>query len=143
MIRRSVSVRVPRDRAFSAWTKHIDLWWPPSHRRGRDASTLILETGPGGRLYESGNDGNDREFGRVVEWDPPARLVWDFFLGTGAAHPTRVNITFHEVEEGTRVDVVHTPGPAGEERYNEKMHIYKSAWTHVLEGFEHYLEQHS
>ena len=60
------------------------------------------------------------------------RLVLDWYPGTGPAAPTQVEVRFESVREGTRVIVLHTEGPAGEELYRRRVEAYDRSWDLVL-----------
>jgi len=75
-VRKSVRVSAPREHAFEVFTAGIGRWWPKSHHIGAaDLDTLVIEPREGGRWFERGVDGSECEVGKVLVWDPPARLV--------------------------------------------------------------------
>jgi len=139
-IRRSVIVSISPERAFAAWTERVDLWWPPSHRQhAKTDAELTFEGRVGGRLFEHADSGDDVEYGRVTTWDPPDVLRYEFFLGTGPDLPTDVSIRFVAVPEGTRVEVEHSAGAAGD-AYSRSVSGYRRAWTELLESFTHHAQ---
>src|SRR5579863_5984958 len=80
-VRKTLNVKAPRDVAWRVFTEQMGAWWPLAHYKiGRaTAVDAILEPRVGGRWYERGDDGSTCDWGRVVVWEPPARLVltWD------------------------------------------------------------------
>ena len=75
-VRKSVRVGAPPERAFKVFTDGIGRWWPKTHHIGAaDLDALVIEPKAGGRWYERGVDGVECEIGRVLLWEPPARLV--------------------------------------------------------------------
>nr|NIS28473.1 ATPase [Actinomycetota bacterium]NIT93964.1 ATPase [Actinomycetota bacterium]NIU17600.1 ATPase [Actinomycetota bacterium]NIU63948.1 ATPase [Actinomycetota bacterium]NIW25745.1 ATPase [Actinomycetota bacterium] len=74
-------VAVEPARAFAVFTEQIGQWWRPQPRFhfmvGR-AGTLRFEPGPDGRLVECYDVGPPYEVGRVLVWDPPERLAFEF-----------------------------------------------------------------
>jgi uncharacterized protein YndB with AHSA1/START domain len=81
--RASVLVDAPQERAFSVFTDGIDSWWPREHTIGEAAlKEMVLEPKAGGRAYGIGVDGSESDWGRVLEFDPPNRIVvsWDISL---------------------------------------------------------------
>ena len=75
-VRKSVRVNAPQARAFEVFTAGVGLWWPKSHHIGAsDLDTPVIEPKAGGRWYERGIDGVECEVGKVLVWEPPARLV--------------------------------------------------------------------
>ncbi|HEM47048.1 MAG TPA: hypothetical protein ENO23_08390, partial [Alphaproteobacteria bacterium] len=113
--RASVLVRVGVEDAFRVFTEEIDRWW----RRGyayRVAGTrrgiICLEPKVGGRLFESfeDDDGETRvvETGRVTEWAPPSRLVFEWRAANFApGEKTEVEVLFAPASRGTLVTVTH------------------------------------
>jgi uncharacterized protein YndB with AHSA1/START domain len=70
------TVGVPLDRAFRVFTESFTTWWPAGYHIGQaDMAEAILEPREGGRWYERGVDGTECDWGRVLAWEPPHRLV--------------------------------------------------------------------
>jgi uncharacterized protein YndB with AHSA1/START domain len=134
-VRKSVRVAARRERAFEVFTAGIGRWWPKSHHIGAaDLDTLVIEPRPGGRWYERGIDGSECEVGKVLVWEPPARLVlcWQLtpewkddpdlitevevqFIAEGA-NATRVELEHRNLERmGARADAMRQQidGPNG------------------------------
>ena len=78
-VRHSIVVEAPPDRAFTVFTQRMQSWWPmESHRiGGKPITDLVTEPHAGGRWYERAEDGSECDWGRVVAWEPPARVVLD------------------------------------------------------------------
>ncbi|GAA4707963.1 SRPBCC family protein [Phytohabitans rumicis] len=75
-IRGTVRVGVPVERAFRVFTDSFYSWWPPAYHIGKtDPAQILLEPRVGGRWYERGTDGSECDWGRVLTWEPPHRLV--------------------------------------------------------------------
>lgn len=73
----TVRVAVPIEAAFRIFTGSFDAWWPHEYHIGRsDVAEVILEPGVGGRWYERGVDGTECDWGRVLAWEPPHRVVF-------------------------------------------------------------------
>lgn len=134
MIRRSLDVRTDPTRAFRAWTEHIHLWWPRGHTRHR--GTVVLSADQFVERWEGGDD----PLGRVVVWEPPVRLVYDFFPGSSAEQPTRVTIQFAASEQGTRVDIQHVRHLVPQERFERSATGFLRAWPEVEAAYLQFLE---
>lgn len=112
-VRRSVIVKAGPQRAFAAFTGNIASWWPPSHTIGGSPQPqVVLEGRAGGRWYERSPEGAECEWGKVLVWDPPGRLVLAWQLnGLWKYDPTlitEVEITFTALASGeTRVELEH------------------------------------
>jgi len=142
MIQRSLRVRVSPSRAFRAWTQSVDLWWPRNHRiSGVAKSTMVIEEGVGGRFYERTPEGREIPYGKVVCWQPPERLDYDFYLGSDKDSPTRVEVRFNPADEGTRVDILHHRGGLSEERWAANNEGYGRAWNHLAQVIVDFMEK--
>lgn len=131
MITKSVVLRCSVERAFALFTQHAGEWWPADWRHARDLNSSI-HIEPSGRFFERASDGTEVELGTVRMFEPPARLILDWFAGTGRDRPTHVEVLFEAVETGTRVTVVHRPGAADEALYKRSAPIFERAWDAVL-----------
>ena len=112
-VRRSIQVDVPRERAFEVFTAGIGRWWPKTHHIGAaDLDALVIEPREGGRWFERGVDGTECEVGKVLVWDPPARLVLAWQLTPEFKYDpdliTEVEVQFiAEGANATRVELEH------------------------------------
>jgi uncharacterized protein YndB with AHSA1/START domain len=116
VLRRSITVEAPIDRAFKVFTEGFDTWWPREHHIGSaDLSEAIIEGHVDGRWYERDVDGSECEWGRVLVWDPPRHvaLSWhlngEFQYDPDPDRSSRVDVRFVE-ESGarTRVELEHS-----------------------------------
>ena len=109
-VRRSVIVKADPQRSFSAFTGNMAAWWPASHTiGGSQKPEVVLEGRVGGRWYERSPEGAECEWGKVLVWDPPSRLVLAWQLnGLWKYDPTlvtEVELTFTALGGAeTRVD---------------------------------------
>jgi uncharacterized protein YndB with AHSA1/START domain len=111
----TVTVGVPVDHAFRVFTESFDSWWPAQYHIGSaDLAEAIIEPREGGRWYERGVDGSECDWGRVLAWEPPNRLVvtwqingsWEYDPDPG--HASEIEVRFAADGPGqTRVDLEH------------------------------------
>lgn len=114
-VRKTITVRAGQQRAFDVFTARFDTWWPREHHIGAaDMAEAILEPKTGGRFYERGVDGSECEWGRVLTYDPPTRLVlsWhlqgDWTYDADEAHASEIEVVFVPVDaHTTRVELAH------------------------------------
>ena len=114
-VRKTLTVDVPLEHAFDVFTRRMDAWWPPTHHIGASPmQQAVLEPFDGGRWYERGADGSECEWGRVLVWERPSRLVlaWHangaFQYDPDPAHASEVDVRFvTETAERTRVELEH------------------------------------
>ena len=109
------TVNVPVEQAFEVFTASFTAWWPHQYHIGQaDVAEVILEPHEGGRWYERGVDGSECDWGRVLVWAPPRRLVFTWQIN-GAwqfdpdpDHASEIEVVFAEDGQGqTRVEVEH------------------------------------
>jgi uncharacterized protein YndB with AHSA1/START domain len=75
-VRKTILVNAPQARAFDVFAARFDAWWPKDHHIGKSAMReAVIEPYAGGRWYEKGEDGSECDWGRVLAWEPPNRLV--------------------------------------------------------------------
>ena len=73
----TTTVAVPVARAFEIFTASINTWWPHEYHIGQaDVAEVIIEPRVGGRWFERGVDGSECDWGRVLAWEPPNRLLF-------------------------------------------------------------------
>ena len=65
-------------------------------------------------------------------WEPPSRLLLDFYPGTDAEHPTEVEVAFRAEGDGTRVTVTHRATTASEALFPSRAPRYAASWDVVL-----------
>jgi hypothetical protein len=123
------------EHAFALFTTGASEWWPEERRHTNDPRSEIrmLSTG---RFWERARDGHEVELGHVQLWDPPYRLVLDFYPGTDAQHPTRVVVTFAVDPDGTRVTIEHGPTLASEDLWRLRAPRFDQSWDVVLRALE-------
>jgi len=133
MIEKSVLLRCSPEEAFQLFTTRVSEWWPHTHRMVKDPSSemFLEETG---RFWVRDSDGREVDLGRVLKWDPPHRLAMDFYVGTNAAQPTAVEVTFTPEAEGTRVAVHHRAKPESEDLWSQRAPVFERSWQAVLEA---------
>jgi uncharacterized protein YndB with AHSA1/START domain len=108
-----LAIRVPADpmRAFDLFTRDIALWWQPSglfRVSDRGDGRLAFQSGAGGRLVTTFDDGSEFEIGRVSVWDPGKRLVFAWRQANFTAdQSTEVEVCFEAIGAETRVSIEH------------------------------------
>jgi uncharacterized protein YndB with AHSA1/START domain len=75
-VRREIEVKAPQAKAFDVFTRKTTSWWPKSHHIGKtDMAEAIIEPRVNGRWYEKSVDGTECQWGHVIAFDPPERLI--------------------------------------------------------------------
>ena len=75
-VRKEIVVDAPVERAFRVFTDRFDAWWPRDHHiLEAPLAKVVMEPSAGGRWYEVGTDGSQCDWGKVLVWDPPKRVL--------------------------------------------------------------------
>jgi len=114
-IRHEVVVEAPIERAFSVFTKGFGRFKPPEHNMlGVDIAETVFELREGGHVYDRGVDGTECHWARVLEYEPPNRVVisWDISpqwqIETDLEKTSEVDVRFiAEAPDRTRVELEH------------------------------------
>lgn len=82
-VKKTIRVEAPQAHAFDVFTTRFGSWWPKSHHIAKvDAREIIVEPRAGGRWYETGVDGSECIWGKVLAWEPPSRVVLSWHLNS-------------------------------------------------------------
>jgi uncharacterized protein YndB with AHSA1/START domain len=122
-VRRAVTVKAPIEHAFDVFTRQMGRWWPrETHHVGPTPARAIMEPFEGGRCYALADDGTETDWGRVLAWEPPGRVVFAWLLTPqwafepDPARASDVEVRFTALgDASTLVELTH----AGFERYAE------------------------
>ncbi|MBV8799338.1 MAG: SRPBCC family protein [Alphaproteobacteria bacterium] len=112
-VRKSIVVKAPQARAFEVFTARFGAWWPKSHHIGTaQMADGIIEPRTGGRWYEKGIDGSECEWGKVLAWEPPSRVLLSWHLNgqfkIDASVDSEVEVRFvAEDANTTRIELEH------------------------------------
>ncbi len=134
-VRKTLVVEAPAARAFEVFTDPIGAWWPlGTHARSTElAETAILQGREGGRASRRRRDADEADWGRVLVWEPPRRVVFTWEITQPA---TEVEVRFTPEGDATRVDLEHRGwerlGSEGEQRRQS----YDEGWSYVLSRYE-------
>jgi len=129
--RHSIVVEAPIERAFSTFTEGFGSFKPREHNLLEvDIAETIFDTRVGGNIYDRGVDGSECRWARVLEFDPPHRVVfsWDISprwqIETDLDRTSEVEVRFvAEAPHRTRVELEH--------RYLDR---HGEGWEAVREG---------
>ena len=143
-VRKVLIVKAPPEKAFSVFTDGLHLWWPKTHSVG-DAplKRATIEPRVGGRWYSLTEDGVEHEWGDVLAWEPPARVVLAWRLNGAFAYDpgllTEVEVRFTALADGqTQVDFQHRglehlgTDPAADQTRG----MMDEGWGAILASFE-------
>jgi uncharacterized protein YndB with AHSA1/START domain len=140
-VRQATLVRSDIGHTFEVFVAAIGAWWPVQpFSAGKDrVRDVTIEPLPGGRVYETWDDGTTVTWGHVLAWSPPARLVMSW---RETPVPTEVELVFAELGPNlTRVTVEHRGWDAlTEEQLSRDCALpggyrsggYLAGWTQIL-----------
>jgi uncharacterized protein YndB with AHSA1/START domain len=143
-VRKVVDVAAPLDVAWRVFTEGMGGWWPlGQYKIGKaEAVDAIVEPHVGGRWYERGKDGNTSDWGSVLVWEPPSRLVlsWDITADWQYDPELKTEIEIRFIAQGndaTRVELEHRRLDRYGARRDEMRRIFDSGgdWGRLLEMF--------
>jgi uncharacterized protein YndB with AHSA1/START domain len=113
-VRKVLSVKAPPAVAWRVFTQQMGSWWPLGvYKIGKaNAVDAVVEPRVGGRWYERGDDGSTCDWGTVLSWEPPSRLVlsWDISADWQPDPNLKTEIEVRFIAEGkdaTRVELEH------------------------------------
>jgi uncharacterized protein YndB with AHSA1/START domain len=144
VVRAEIDVAAPPERAFDVFTTRMGTWWPADkHIQSGKLVEMGVEPRAGGRMWERNDGGDVCDWGRVLTWDPPREFAFAWLIGADWTPPTgdrpssRVTVTFHPTEAGTRVELVHDRIDAHGEGWQGMAQAVGSAdgWPGVLRAY--------
>ncbi len=140
-IRKQLTVDAPQERCFRVFTASMGTWWPREHHIGASPlADCVIEPRAGGRWFERGEDGAECDWGKVLAWEPPRRvlLAWQLTMDFkyDPSFLTEVEVTFTPLgPRQTRVDFEHRDlerfGDAAERLFG----MMGEGWAGILECF--------
>jgi uncharacterized protein YndB with AHSA1/START domain len=143
-VRKSLTVEAPCARAFAVFTTGFDSWWPRGHHIGKaEMLAAVIEPKAGGRWFEKGVDGSECEWGTVLVYESPSRVVLSWHLNgqweydPDPSHASEVDVRF--IPDGpTRTTVEfehrHIERSVGGEQLRAGVDS-PQGWTGLLEMF--------
>ena len=142
-IRKTVSVAAPPERVFALFTGHMGAWWPKGMTIGASpAVEVLIEPHAGGRWFERSEDKAETNWGRVLDWDPPRRLLLAWQIdATWAFDPsleTELELTFTPEAGGTRVDMEHRNLERFGDSAAKMAEMLGGGWPGIMDGFAAY-----
>ena len=137
----SIETKASPERAFDLFTGHMGLWWPRGMTVGSNPYTeIIIEPREGGRWFERDSDGNETEWGKVLIWSPPERLVLAWQIDAEYKYNpnliTEVELSFCLSENGgTLVKLEHRDLERfGSDAMRRALQV-NDGWSHMLPLF--------
>jgi uncharacterized protein YndB with AHSA1/START domain len=131
----TTTVPLELDAAFDLFTAGFGTWWPREF--SWSGPELLEEIGmqerDGGFVYEQGPGGFHLDFGQILAWTPPRRVLFTWQIGPDRVpvpdrgKASEVDATFGAVDEGTLITVTHGKW----ERHGEGAEAYREQFADV------------
>jgi uncharacterized protein YndB with AHSA1/START domain len=143
-VRKVMSVQAPPAVAWKVFTEMMGTWWPLAvYKIGKaNAVDAVMEPRVGGRWYERGDDGSTCEWGSVLSWEPPSRLILSWDIGADWQYDpnlkTEIEVRFiAEGKDSTRVELEHRKLDRYGARRDEMRRIFETDgdWGRLLASF--------
>jgi uncharacterized protein YndB with AHSA1/START domain len=144
-IRRSLRVKAGQDKAFRTFTSGMGQWWMKGHSLNpAGQKDVVVEPRDGGRWYEIGNDGSENEWGRVLSWEAPDRILLAWQLNAEWTYDpdfeTTIEVRFTPDGDHVIVDFEHRDL----ERFGENAEAVRGdydtgmdgGWRQLLDGYQ-------
>ena len=143
VVRKSLTLACPREHAFAVFTQNMGRWWPASHHVGEQPFLdVVIEPRAGGRWYEIDAAGRQGQWGQVLAWEPPQRVVLSWHLDTSftfqaeLARASELDIRFEALAgDRTRVDFEHRHIERHGEGYEKLRDVLDGGWVGILDEY--------
>jgi uncharacterized protein YndB with AHSA1/START domain len=148
-VRKTIRINVPIDRAFRVLAERMGTWWPATHHIGKQTFVeVVVEPRAGGRWFERDAQGAECDWGRVLVWEPPKRLLVSWHLQTDFTYDPDMSraseVCFEFVSEGpeaTRLEFEHRHLERHGVGWEKLRAGVDGGWSEVLGGYERLLRQ--
>src|SRR5687768_16824152 len=115
LVRHSIVVEAPIERAFEVFTEDFGKFKPREHNLlAVPITETVFEPRVGGHIYDRGADGSECRWARVLAYEPPNRVLlsWDispqWTLETDPDKASEWEVRFTaESAQRTRVEIEH------------------------------------
>lgn len=140
-VRKQITVEAPQEKAFDVFTAGMGRWCNPQYSIGSEPlAAVVVEPYQGGRWYEQSESGDECDWGRVLVWEPPQRVVLTWQITAAWEYDanvhTEVEVRFRaDGSSVTRVELEHRGFESLGEQAESVRAIFDSpaGWTGLLE----------
>ncbi|HEX3471032.1 MAG TPA: SRPBCC family protein [Silvibacterium sp.] len=142
-VRKSFEVELPPLDAFQLFTSDMAAWWPQTHHIGASPFVeIVIEPRPGGGWYEVGQDGKSCQWGSILAWEPPQKVVFawglqaDWKFSPDLSKSSEVEVRFIPMgDSATLIEFEHRYFERHEGAAEKIAAGVKDGWDEVLAGF--------
>jgi len=143
-ISQEVTVRIAQSEAFRLFTHGFGSWWPAEYTWSADVlESISIESFEGGRCTELGPHGFQCDWGRVLVWSPPQRLVLTWQIGPhrepqpNPEKASTIEVLFRAEAGSTRLQLAHRDfrrHGRGASRYRRAL-ASEFGWPRILDRY--------
>jgi uncharacterized protein YndB with AHSA1/START domain len=143
-VRKATVVEADQTVAWRVFTEKMGTWWPLAYYKIGQANAVdaVIEPHVGGRWFERSEDASICQWGSVLVWEPPSRLVltWDITADWKYDPNLNTEVEVRFIADGsrrTRVELEHRRLDRYGARRDEMRRIYDTEgdWGKFLEAF--------
>ena len=149
-VKKSIEVELAPLDAFQLFTSDMAAWWPATHHIAKAPFVeIVIEPRVGGGWFEIDHDGTTCQWGSILAWDPPNKVVFawglqgDWTFSSDLSKSSEVEVRFTPMgDSATLVELEHRHF----ERHAAGANIAQSVdqgWTPVLGAFKAVARQRS
>lgn len=144
-ITQHLTVPVSANQAFETFIKELNSWWPKEYTwAGEGLEEIAIEPYENGRCYERGPNGFECDWGRVLKYEPPNRIIFTWQIDPdrvpqpNAKKASEVEVLFEGSDNETELTFIHR----NFENHDDNAEAYKEAlgspqgWPYILNNFE-------
>lgn len=145
---RSVQVKAPPPRAFDLFVNHFADWWPKGRTIGKNPHVaIVVEPRVGGQWFERDAEGVETHWGRVLAWEPPARLLLAWQINSQWTYDpdfeTELELRFDPLDGGgTQVTLEHRNLERFGDDAQRHSDLLGGGWPGYLAGYASYADAH-
>ena len=145
-IRKTIFIDLPVEKAFDRFTNGFKSWWPNAYSWSQDDLVdIVLESTPGGRLYEIGPENFICQFGRVIKFNPPHSITFTWQISAdrqpqpSPKNASEIHVHFiAENESKSKVIFEHKHierhGESDAENYTKALDS-EHGWSYILDQY--------
>src|ERR687892_1428921 len=131
VVRSSIVVEAPIERAFRVFTEDFGAFKPREHNMlGVEIAETVFEPRVGGHLYDRGVDGSQCQWARVLAYEPPERVVFSWDISP----QWQVETDLEKTSEGGVRFVAETPRRTRVELEHRHLELHGTGWEGVRES---------
>jgi uncharacterized protein YndB with AHSA1/START domain len=143
-VRKTIVVEAAQGIAWRVFTEKMGSWWPLAYYKigAAKAVDAVIEPRVGGRWFERGEDDSTCQWGSVLAWEPPSRVVlsWDISADWKYDPALNTELEVRFIADGsrrTRVELEHRRLDRYGARRDEMRRIYDTEgdWGRLLAAF--------